>query len=303
MSCWERKLGKYAIRNLSLVLIVCYAIGFVISALRSDLLLYLTLNPHAILHGQVWRLVSWVLIPPPVSGYFWILIMLYFYYSIGTALERTWGTWLYNVYIFSGMLFTILGAFLTYALMQVIAPGAGEMDYMIMSMYYSTYYINMSIFLGYAMTFPDAQVLLMLFIPVRVKWLGIIYLAIIGVEFFQTPLFGKIAIIASLLNFFVFFFRSRQMQRFRPSELKRRNDFRKKMRANAPQQAGSILNADRKTTVHRCAICGRTEKDDPDLEFRYCSKCEGSFEYCQDHLFTHRHVKAGGAPSLDGEQS
>ncbi len=299
----ERRFGKYAIRNLSLVLIICYAIGFAVSAFRSDLLWLLTLNPHAILHGQVWRIVSWILVPPPVSGTFWVLIMLYFYYSIGTALERTWGTWLYNVYIFSGMIFTVLGAFLAYALMRVLVPGAGELEFMLMSAAFSTYYINMSIFLGYAMTFPEAQVLLMLFIPVKVKWLGIIYLAVIGVEFFQTPLFGKIAIAASLLNFFVFFLRSRHMQRFKPSEIRRRSDFRKKMRAAGGSPSGSVLSSERKTTVHRCAICGRTEQDSPELEFRYCSKCEGSFEYCQDHLFTHRHVKAGSAPALSGEEN
>ena len=101
----ERKLGKYALPNLSLYLILCYAAGYVISLINSSFIHYLTLNPFAIMKGQVWRLISWVLIPPNESNIFFLLLMLFFYYSIGTNLERTWGTFYYNVYIFGGILF------------------------------------------------------------------------------------------------------------------------------------------------------------------------------------------------------
>ena len=109
----ERKYGKYAVKNLPLLLIICYAIGYTTSFLAPGLLSWLSLDPRAILHGQVWRIVTWVLIPPGSSNIFWILISLYFYYSLGTTLERTWGTFRFNVYIFSGFLFTILGSFLS----------------------------------------------------------------------------------------------------------------------------------------------------------------------------------------------
>ena len=114
MSPFERKFGRYAIRNLSFILVICYAVGYVLQMLdRSNtLILYLTLDPYAILHGQVWRLFTWILIPPSTGNIFLTLIMLYFYCSIGTTLERTWGTYRYNVYLFSGMLFTIAGSFL-----------------------------------------------------------------------------------------------------------------------------------------------------------------------------------------------
>ena len=114
MSPFERKFGKYAIRNLSFVLVMCYAAGYLLELFdRSGLLIsYLTLNPYAILHGQIWRLVTWVLIPPSSGGLFFTLLMLYFYCSIGMSLERTWGTYRYNVYLFQGMLFTIAGSFL-----------------------------------------------------------------------------------------------------------------------------------------------------------------------------------------------
>ena len=105
----ERKFGRYAIQNISLMLIICYAFGYAIQFVNADFLNYLTLNPYLILRGQIWRLITWILIPPSDFGIFTILT-LYFYYWIGTTLERTWGTFRYNVYLLSGMLFTILGA-------------------------------------------------------------------------------------------------------------------------------------------------------------------------------------------------
>ena len=125
MSPFERRFGKYAIRNLSFVLVACYAIGYAIQLIdRSGMVtLYLNLNPYAILHGQIWRLVTWVLIPPNSGGLFVTLIMLYFYCSLGSSLEHTWGTYRYNVYLFQGMLFTIAGSFLLMNYQSMRLPG------------------------------------------------------------------------------------------------------------------------------------------------------------------------------------
>ena len=295
MSPFERKFGKYAIRNLSFVLVMCYAVGYVLQlADRSGLLLsYLTLNPYAILHGQVWRLVTWILIPPSSGGLFLTLIMLYFYCSIGTSLERTWGTYRYNVYLFQGMLFTIAGSFLLMGYCYLFKPtifltslsgtvltiDTPAQYFMVISMMFSTYYINMSIFLAYAATFPDAQVLLMFIIPIRVKWLGIIYAVMLVFQFLGTDVFGKFAIGASLLNFVVFFFTSRNMMHLNPKQIHRRQEFKRDVRRNTG------------ITKHKCAICGRTEVDSPQMQFRFCSKCDGNYEYCEEHLYTHTHVK------------
>ena len=46
---------------------------------------------------------------------------------------------------------------------------------------------------------------------------------------------------------------------------------------------------DSKISRHRCCECKKTEKDDENLEFRYCSKCNGSYEYCSEHIFNHEH--------------
>lgn len=294
MSSFEKKFGKYAIRNLSVVLVICYAIGYMIEMIAPSILFYLTLNPYAILHGQIWRLVSWILIPPEESNIFFTLIMLYFYCSIGTTLERTWGTYRYNVYLFGGMLFTIAGSFLLMGycyIMQIDIPTMGRIltlntpyEYFnLISKMFSTYYINMSIFLAFAATFPDHSVLLMFIIPIKVKWLGIIYGVMLLISFLQGDIYSKFVIAASLMNFIVFFFTSRNMMHLNPKQIRRRQEFKRDVKRGSSG-----------ITKHKCAICGRTEADSPGMQFRFCSKCDGNYEYCEEHLYTHTHVKHQG---------
>lgn len=283
----ERKFGKYAISNLSLYLILCYGCGYLMKLINPAFLNYLTLDTYQIFHGQVWRIVTWILVPPDSLDFF-TLIMLYFYYSIGTSLERTWGTFLYNVYMFLGMLFTVVGSFVAMGLAylvwgDIIAIGGAEAFFQIASLSFSTYYINMSIFLAFAATFPNVQVLLMFIIPIKVKWLGVVYALFLLYEFINTWMIGKVSILASLLNFGVFFLMTRSGlgMRISPRQVKRRHDFQKEVKKAKPMSVAR----------HKCAICGRTSDEFPELEFRFCSKCNGNYEYCQEHLFTHTHVK------------
>ena len=290
MSNFEKKFGKYAIKNISLILILCYACGYLISWINGDLLSYLNLNPYEILfHGQIWRLVTWIIIPPGSFDFF-TLIMLYFYYSIGTTLEHTWGTYRYNLYLFTGMLFTAVGAFAMmgfFYLFQpaVVAAYGGEYLFSVLSSMFSTYYVNMSIFLAFAATFPNMQVLLFFLIPLKVKILGIIYGVMLVYQFiagygnnFLTAA-NRFVIAASLLNFMVFFLTGRNHIHMSPKQIKRRQEFKREVKKNAG------------ITRHKCAVCGRTEETNPELEFRFCSKCQGNYEYCQEHLFTHTHIK------------
>ncbi len=311
MSKFERRFGKYAIKNISMVLILCYAAGFVINMINSSFLNYLSLNPYAIIFDfQIWRLFTWIIIPPTLeSNLFFILIMLYFYYSIGTSLEHAWGTYRYNVYLLSGMVFTVIGAFLLLVYDCISTPGlfsnmifvngaeasgyeflAADIEsyYIINSKTFSTYYVNMSIFLAYAATFAEARVMLFFVIPIKVKVLGIIYAVILGLELFTGPLPNKFAIGASLMNFVIFFIRSRGRVRMTPKQVKRRYEFRQE------------IKKDTRIARHRCAICGITEEQDPTMEFRFCSKCEGNYEYCSRHLYTHSHVKADRSPERYG---
>ncbi len=267
----ERKYGRYAVQNLPAIMIALYVAGYMFYLISPRILAYLTLEPYYILHGQVWRLLSWVVIPPSSLGIFTI-IMLFFYYSIGKTLERTWGAFRFNLYIFGGILFTILGAFLLYAITG--AAGFGVM--------FSTYYINMSIFLAFALSYPDMQVLLYFVIPIKMKWMGLLYGVFILIEFVQGNWAQRIVILSSLLNFIIYFLLTRDMRRVSPKEIHRRQTYKKKVEEAKPAGHGPM---------HRCAVCGRTELDAPGLEFRYCSKCDGSYEYCQDHLFSHEHIK------------
>ena len=278
----ERKFGRFGIPNLTIYMIVCYVIGYALMIVNPGILNWLSLEPAYILRGQVWRLVTWVLYPPSTSGVLWFAIaVLFFYYPIGTSLERTIGTFKYTLYILSGVIFTILGAFILYFLL-----GAN----VLVGNVFSTYYISLSTFLAYAMCYPDMQVLLMFIIPVKMKWMAIFYVVIVVYEMIQYVMAGAwylvIPIVASLLNFIIFYFGTKDFSRYNPKEIHRRNEFRRAMEPQGRMKSGSGS-----VTKHKCAICGRTELDDPNLEFRFCSRCNGNYEYCQDHLFTHTHVK------------
>ena len=278
----ERKFGRFGIPNLTIYMIVCYVIGYALMIVNPGILNWLSLEPAYILRGQVWRLVTWVLYPPSTSGVLWFVIsVLFFYYPIGTSLERTIGTFKYTLYILSGVIFTILGAFILYFLL------GGNV---LVGNVFSTYYISLSTFLAYAMCYPDMQVLLMFIIPVKMKWMAIFYVVIVVYEMIQYIMAGAwylvIPIVASLLNFIIFYFGTKDFSRYNPKEIHRRNEFRRAMEPQGRMKSGSGS-----VTKHKCAICGRTELDDPNLEFRFCSRCNGNYEYCQDHLFTHTHVK------------
>ena len=278
----ERKFGRFGIPNLTIYMIVCYVIGYALMIVNPGILNWLSLEPAYILRGQVWRLVTCVLYPPSTSGVLWFAIaVLFFYYPIGTSLERTIGTFKYTLYILSGVIFTILGAFILYFLL------GGNV---LVGNVFSTYYISLSTFLAYAMCYPDMQVLLMFIIPVKMKWMAIFYVVIVVYEMIQYVMAGAwylvIPIVASLLNFIIFYFGTKDFSRYNPKEIHRRNEFRRAMEPQGRMKSGSGS-----VTKHKCAICGRTELDDPNLEFRFCSRCNGNYEYCQDHLFTHTHVK------------
>lgn len=272
----ERKFGRFGIPHLTNYILVCYVIGYLLSMTKTSLISYLYLEPGLILQGQIWRLITWVLVPPGMSNILFVLIMLMFYYSLGTTLERTWGTFRYTLYIFSGLLFTVIGAFLLYFI---------EGGYVLFAGMFSTYYISMSILLAFAVSYPDMRVLLYFVIPIKMKWMAFVYVAMIGYDIFNYVRMGvwqmAVPIVASLLNFIIFFLSTRDIQRYHPKEVKRRQEFKK---AVNPTKVTTI-------TKHKCAVCGRTERDGENLEFRFCSKCNGNYEYCQEHLFTHEHVR------------
>lgn len=265
----ERKYSRYAIHNLMYYIIILYAAGMLVQWVNPMFYVeVLSLNMGAVLHGQIWRLVTFM-IWPPASDIFFNLIALYLYYMLGSTLERVWGAFRFNVYFFMGVLGHILAALVGYLLFK-------------QTWLLTTDYLNFSLFFAFAATFPEMQFYLFFVLPIKAKWLA----AFNGIYFVYGLITGspatRCAIILSFLNLIVFFLFTRNFGHINPREVKRRQAFKTKMRA-----AEKVRD---ESSHHRCAVCGRTEKDDPNLEFRYCSKCEGNYEYCMDHLYTHRHV-------------
>lgn len=281
----ERKFGRYAIQRLPLIMIMCYGVGYLIALINANFLNYLTLEPYYILHGQIWRIVTWILIPPSSSNIFFVLITLMFYYSIGMQLERVWGTFFYNLYILSGMLFTVVGVLILYGVLYGVYQGPVSFGGIV-----TTYYINMSIFLAYAATFPENEVLLMFILPIKVKWLGIVYAALIVYDMLSIGnLVYAAVIVFSMLNFILFFFLIKKSSHLSRAQRNVRKNFRQQTAFGAGSNA-HMKSGNSAISRHKCAVCGQTELTNPNLSFRFCTKCDGNYEYCENHIFTHTHV-------------
>ena len=258
----ERKIGKYAIRNLMLYIILGNIAVYLLCMFNTSLVFYLYLDPHAVLSGQVWRLITFLFIPPSVSytQLFMVAISLYFYYFIGRMLENQWGAFRFNVYYFIGVICTI----------------AVSLTFKVTG---STSYLNESLFLAFATLFPEMQVLLFFFIPIKVKWMGIIAAALMIVQFITGDWGTKLMILASFLNYILFF---GPILWDKIKYGRRKEQYFKKVNYRKEGGKGKIIQD---VAFHRCCICGKTEKDDPNMQFRYCSQCDGSREYCMDHLY------------------
>ena len=276
LSKLERKWGRYAIRNLTTYLCAMYAIGYVLMLFTNGMsFLFFNLDMSLVMKGQIWRLFTFLLIPPDYS--ILVIITILFYWSIGTSMEQTWGTFYYNVYMIGGILFTWIGTFLGWVVSYLIT---GESNAIVGS----SYYLLMSLFLAFALMYPDHQILFMFIIPLKVKYLAYFYYVLMAYEIFQYVKLGAwgyvISIVVSLFNFFLFFRATRKRTRPSRKQMKRRREFEARTKMINPKGI----------TRHKCAVCGATEESDPTLEFRFCSKCKGNYEYCQNHLFTHQHV-------------
>ncbi|MFV0363073.1 MAG: hypothetical protein ACK5LL_08295 [Suipraeoptans sp.] len=285
----EKKFGRFSIHNLMFYIVILYALGFVVNMINPAFYSqYLSLNPQAILSGQVWRLVTFIITPPSDSLLF-VLIALYMCYLIGRNIESVWGAFRFNLYFLSGVVFNIIAAFIVYFLTgsSNFSEGIG------------TTYISLSLFFVFASLFPDTQFLLFFIIPIKVKWLAWVQAALYAYMVLQAflPAYGgsaygyfyraqALAVVVSLLNFFIYFMGSRHMRGRSPKEIKRKLSYKNKIKK--AERDAKVYEGGAK---HKCAVCGRTELDSPGLEFRYCSKCKGNYEYCQDHLFTHKHVE------------
>jgi hypothetical protein len=203
-----------------------YAVGFLIVIINPTFYYqYLTLDANAILHGQIWRIFTFIM-EPPTTSLIWIIFSLSLYYFIGSNLERVWGSFRFNLYFFSGVIFHVLAAIIVYLVTGI-------------SMQMGTTYLNLSLFLVFAALFPDVQFMLYFIIPVKVKWLAILDLVMFGYAILQAfmpayggdPTFGimykanALAAVVSLLNFLIFYFGTRKLSPYNPKQMKRKREF------------------------------------------------------------------------------
>ena len=264
------------IPNLMLYICIGNAVMYVISMVTRNYTLYnlLSFNRRLILQGQVWRLFTYPL-TYLTSNILLMAISLLCYYSLGNAMERMWGTLKFNIFYLTGVV-----------LMDIYA--------MIFNCSANVYYLNMSLFLGYATLFPDASFLLFFIIPVKAWVLALFDLVIILLGVFSPPftaanLFPLIA----LGNFFLFF--GKDVLNVIP--LSWQNNARKLFHKKPKQPKVIQFHVSQKPQEpkqnynHRCTVCGRTDVSNPELEFRYCSKCKGYYCYCQDHINNHVHIQ------------
>ena len=290
------------IPRLMLWICISNALVFLISLFNESLVNLLYFNAAAILRGQVWRLVTYIFTFAVGSGpifyrIFVATLSISFYYWIGTLLENTWGTLRFNLFYLMGVVLmdaTALGLYLGFG----IPAGV------------TTHYLNLSMFLAVATLLPDYKIYLNLIIPVKMKWLAWLDLGLTLYEVVSTIvllgpyynyhigiiLYALFPLIA-LLNYFIFFGRDvknllpgRRLYRKKPGRIPRQKNVAESQ--PSPDWAKNYRSdSGQRPYRHKCTVCGRTDVDCPDLEFRYCSKCAGYFCYCIDHINNHTHVQ------------
>lgn len=279
------------IPNLMLYIAIGNVIVYVLTFIDPSRVLWslLYFDRTAILKGQVWRLFSYVFTYLFDMGYstqismdvFFGLVTLICYYQFGQMLERYWGRFKFNLYYLTGIVLLDIGALL-------------------LGSYASTFYLNISLFLAVATIAPEARVILLFFIPVKMKYMAWFYLGLTALEVVMDILkyglfsFGWLLPILVLGNYFIFFgrdIRNLFPARYRTRRRRPRQSTRK-ARPNPDWANGYRSKSGERPYRHKCTVCGRTDTEYPNLEFRYCSKCNGYYCYCMDHINNHAHIQS-----------
>ena len=274
---------KLGIPDLMKYIVLANAAVFVLdlftNSFFSNLLFF---HYNSIMHGQVWRLLTFILVPSIggagsvgfglMTNVFFFAMTSFFYYSIGTTLERYMGSTKFTVFYALGVLLNMLLGLLTHAGVNM-------------------YYINMSMFFSFAVLYPDTRVLLYGIIPLKVKWLAWLDAAFFAYDIFfylrsGLPLFALMPIVG-ILNFFLFF----GGELFGAAKYKKEFFVHKTSKQTVNFQKAQKDIKQRKGYLHKCTVCGVTDADDPNMEFRYCSKCNGYYCYCMNHINNHAHVE------------
>lgn len=226
-------------------------------------------NPGRVLQGQIWRLVTFPFVPDTSSPIFMILA-LYFYYFQGTALERHWGSGPFTIFYLGGMLATVAVGFVLYAFGYNAS--------------YSGTYLNLSLIFAFAALYPDTVFLICFILPVKAKWLALLDAVVYAFAVVTLPFPLKLIPLAAVANVLVFCGEDllAMIRPYRKVHSRSSVNFRK--------EAARIRREQKhQNYTRKCEVCGRTDTDYPDLEFRYCSQCQGYHCFCQDHINNHQH--------------
>ena len=272
------------IPNLMLYIAAGTAVVYLMGQMAGNFTLYSLLCFHreSILHGQIWRLFTYPLVyGTGNSNVLLIAISLFCYWSLGRAMENSWGTLKFNLFYLTGMV-----------LMDVwclIFGGQADVTY-----------LNLSMFLGYATMYPDAHFLFFFIIPVKAWIFALINLAMVALDFVSAPFPYNFFSIISLANYFLFF--GSDVLNVLPQSwrinarraAKRAKNTSQPGHKTIPFNAGSYQASTatpKAPYTHRCTVCGRTDISNPELEFRYCSRCSGYYCYCEEHISSHTHIQ------------
>ena len=272
--CWTHP--NFGVPRLMLYIVIANAIVWLFGMMDTTQTLYslLYFDPALVMKGQVWRLVTFMLVPESNRPLV-LLISLYFYYFIGSSLESEWGKGKFTIYYFSGILLTVLYSLVFYWITgnRVVVTAT---------------YVNLSLFFAFASLWPEQRVLLFYIIPVKIKWLAWVdaaFFVLMVVQYIRLGMFGfallPIVAMAGYLLFFgewLFGFVSPK----RAKQKARTIQFKQAAKKAQQEQA-------RQAYERKCAVCGRTDRDHPNLEFRYCSRCEGYHCFCEEHINNHIH--------------
>ena len=277
--CYKNR--NKGIPNLMLYIVLGTAVVYVLSQMSGNNYLYylLCFDRTSILHGQIWRLITYPL-TYSAGNLLLTAVALFCYYSLGRAMENIWGTLRFNLYYLSGVV-----------MMDVYCMLFGGTA--------SVAYLNMSLFLAYATLFPDAHFLLFFIIPIKAWIFALIDLVMVLVGLFSYPFPYNLFSVISLANYFLFF--GKDVLNVIPMSW-RANAARLFHRKPPVQKKAKVIRFDagsyeasqasvKAPYTHRCTVCGRTDVSNPELEFRYCSRCKGYYCYCQDHINNHSHIQ------------
>ena len=275
----ERKYGRFCIPNLINILIggqiLVYAIELFVNQYIS---FYLSLSRSALFAGQIWRLFTFVLVPFSGGGPLSVVLGIYFTWFVGSALEREWGTAKFTLfYLACAVLMVVFGMIsILWSPLPVVSSGN----------------LNQILFLAFATLYPDALIRVYLILPVKAKWLAALYVLLTLYDLLRSGMWAALFTLPQLLAvwlvYLVFFWD-------RIGDLLREFGFAvRHQNSHQTIQFKSAVKQQRKKAQqqgyrHKCEVCGRTDTDFPDLQFRYCSKCAGYHCFCEDHIFNHTH--------------